>query len=104
MQTSFPSQGATALVAFSLAALSIAAYFSWSAIGGNSGRMERVNIDSIANEKGEELQVLSTRRKELENKVQRLSDDQLDLDLLDEQLRRRLHMARTDETILFHYD
>ena len=47
-----------------------------------------------------ELDVLVARREKMANKVKRLSDAYLDLDLLDERARAVLGLARTDEMIV----
>ena len=47
-----------------------------------------------------QLDMLVAERRELQNKVDRLSDRNLDLDLLDERAREVLGMARVDEMIV----
>ena len=47
-----------------------------------------------------ELDALIVQRKRLENKVERLSEMNLDLDLLDERARAVLGLARADEMIV----
>ena len=47
-----------------------------------------------------ELETLRTQRAELENRVMRLSDHYLDLDLLDERARVVLGLVRPDEVIV----
>jgi cell division protein FtsB len=48
----------------------------------------------------EQLRTLQTQRAEIENKTHRLSDEYLDLDLLDERARKVLGMARVDDVII----
>lgn len=47
-----------------------------------------------------ELEALQTQRAEMENKVLRLSDRYLDLDLLDERARAVLGLVRQDEIVV----
>lgn len=47
-----------------------------------------------------ELDALTAQRKHIENKVNRLSEASLDLDLLDERARAVLGLAREDEMIV----
>ena len=47
-----------------------------------------------------ELEALRLERGQLENKVRRLSDSYLDLDLLDERAREVLGLARVDELVV----
>ena len=92
-----PSPG---LWVFSVASLSAAAYFAWAALEGNFGRIVRIGIETEVAEAEAELAEVSVKRRALENKVRRLSDDYLDLELLDEQARRRLGPSRGDEIII----
>lgn len=54
----------------------------------------------LENMKGE-LAEIKTKREALENKVQKLSNNNLDLDLLDEQARIVLGRAGKDEVVVF---
>ena len=47
-----------------------------------------------------ELEVLAENHKQLQNRTQRLSNQFLDLDLLDEQARKVLGLARGDEIVI----
>ncbi len=62
--------------------------------------MQRSQVLSDVSEAEIRLAGLTQRRKDLENKVRRLSDDFLDLDLLDERVRDVLGYARGDEIII----
>ncbi len=92
-----PSLG---LWVFSIASLSAAGYFAWAALEGNFGRIVRIGVETEIAEAEAELAEVAARRRALENKVRRLSDDYLDLELLDEQARRRLGLSRGDEIII----
>ena len=82
------------------AATLLAAYFAYAAVRGNLGVIERLVVTA-------ELRDLKAERAELErqiavlsNKTRRMSDDFLDLDLLDEQARSMLGMMRDDELVI----
>lgn len=85
---------------FFLAILSLCAYFMFAAIQGAFGHFRRVAIESEENILIQTLNDLHQKRKKIENKTYRLSDKYLDLDLLDEQARKLLGMARPDEIII----
>jgi cell division protein FtsB len=76
------------------------AYFIYAATQGPFGLYEkgRVEADEIMLKARHDI--LVAKRIEAENRTKRLSDTFLDLDLLDEQARKVLGYARTDEIIL----
>ena len=81
-------------------ALFLASYFAFSAIQGNHGIFKRIQAEAQAEELQNHLTDLKMQLHEMENKTRRLSDNFLDLDLLDERARKVLGMAREDEIIL----
>jgi len=85
---------------FFAAVLSLAAYFGFAAIQGDFGHFKRVQI--AAEEKLLVTQLTSLRQQHavIKNKTRRMSDEFLDIDLLDQQARRLLGMARPDEIIV----
>lgn len=78
-------------------AIALAFYFSFAAVRGNLGVMERLAIESDLAELTQQRNVLATQVDALSNKTRRLSDSYLDLDLLDERARSVLGLMRTDE-------
>lgn len=92
--------GALSTSMFLVTALLLMAYFAFAAIQGDFGHFRRNQINAEANELQIELSQLQNLRGYLENKTHRLSDKYLDLDLLDEQARKILGMAREDEIII----
>ena len=75
-------------------------YFAFAAVQGPSGILRRVQLtadtaDLVAQRDGLTAQVAQMR-----NLTRRLSDDYLDLDLLDERARDVLGLIRADELIL----
>jgi cell division protein FtsB len=80
--------------------LCMTGYFVFAAVQGDYGHLRRVQIESEADELTRQLAELKLERSRIENKTHRLSDQFLDLDLLDEQARRRLGLARIDDVIV----
>ncbi len=75
-------------------------YFSFAAIQGDYGLFSRVQIDAEADILRQDMAQLSKDVAWMENKAHRLSDQYLDLDLLDEQARSVLGMLRADEIVI----
>lgn len=81
-------------------AMVLGLYFVFAAVQGDFGLFNRVQIEA-------EITTLKAQRDRrqvelarLENRTRRLSDDFLDLDLLDERARDVLGMARPDEIVI----
>ncbi len=81
-------------------ALLLGSYFSYAALQGDSGIFRRIQIIDQATELQKELDRLNTEIGKMRNLTLRLSDDYLDLDLLDERARKVLGYIRTDEIII----
>ncbi|MFT6537003.1 MAG: cell division protein FtsB [Loktanella salsilacus] len=75
-------------------------YFTFAAIQGDYGIFKRAEVDAEAQALEIELAALQIELDGMENLTKRLSDDFLDLDLLDEQARDVLGMVRTDEIVI----
>ncbi len=80
--------------------LMLTAYFGFTAVRGDYGIGRRIEADAEARSLRIELAALQTEVTRLENLTLRLSDDYLDLDLLDEQARSVLGMMRSDEIVI----
>lgn len=76
------------------------AYFVFAAVQGQYGVFERAGIDAEARALRAELALLDAEVARMENLTRRLSDDYLDLDLLDEQARDVLGLIRSDEIVI----
>lgn len=72
-------------------------YFTFAAVQGDYGMFSRVAIEAEARNLAAERDRLQTELTEMQNLTRRLSDDYLDLDLLDQQARDVLGYMRTDE-------
>lgn len=87
-----------------LAALTVAfflaAYFAYAAVQGDYGLFRRAEVEAQNTDLAEQLAGLEAEVARMENLTRRLSDDFLDLDLLDEQARDVLGLLRGDEIVI----
>jgi len=81
-------------------ALLLAGYFTFAAVQGDYGIFKRAEITAEAATLAAQLEVLRADVARMENLTKRLSDDYLDLDLLDERARLVLGMIRADEIVI----
>jgi len=75
-------------------------YFAFASIQGNYGLLRRVEIDAEAAALESDLAALREEVAVYSNRTRRLSDDYLDLDLLDEQTRSVMGFVRADEVVI----
>lgn len=94
-----PRPAVGTFVFFTLA-LGLATYFTFAAVQGDFGLFRRAEIVAEADALQKQLEVAQQEVLRMENLTQRLSDDFLDLDLLDEQARSVLGMIRADEIVI----
>ena len=81
-------------------ALMLGLYFTFAAVQGDYGLFRRAEILSDAKKLEAELTVLKNEIDKMSNLTLRMSDEYLDLDLLDEQARDILGQIRSDEVII----
>lgn len=93
------SPALTNAVVFSVA-IGLAGYFTFAAVQGDYGIFRRAEIEAEARALERDLDVLRSDMARMENLTRRLSDDYLDLDLLDERARVVLGMIRADEIVI----
>ncbi|MEM9683714.1 MAG: septum formation initiator family protein [Pseudomonadota bacterium] len=79
---------------------SLGLYFTFASVQGDFGLFRRVQIEAEADALRAERARLAREVADLENKTKRMSDEFLDLDLLDEQARDVLGLIRSDEIAL----
>lgn len=87
-------------VVYILGIIAAGIYFTFASVQGDYGLFNRVRIDAEAAALQADRDALAQEIAALRNKTRRLSDDYLDLDLLDEQARSVLGMVRGDEVVL----
>ncbi len=75
-------------------------YFTFAAVQGDFGIFRRAEINAEARTLEQQLDSARSEVQRMENLTRRLSDEYLDLDLLDEQARRVLGMIRSDEIVI----
>ncbi|GAA6207806.1 septum formation initiator family protein [Cognatishimia sp. WU-CL00825] len=81
-------------------AFTLALYFTFAAVQGDYGLFRRTEILAEAQLLQVELAAMQSDVARMENLTERLSDDFLDLDLLDQQARSVLGMLRADEMVI----
>ena len=85
---------------FFAVAFALCVYFTFAAVQGDFGLFRRAEIDAENRKMAEQLMDVQQQVGEMENLTRRLSDDYLDLDLLDEQARNVLGLMRSDEIVI----
>lgn len=85
---------------FLVTMLLLALYFTFAAVQGDYGVFKRAEVQAEARHLQAELLALQAEVARMENLTRRLSDDFLDLDLLDERARDMLGMIRHDEIVI----
>ena len=75
-------------------------YFTFASVQGDFGLFRRVQIDAEAKALVKERDELIREVASIRNKAKRLSDEYLDLDLLDQQARDVLGLLRSDEIVI----
>lgn len=75
-------------------------YFSVAAVAGDYGVFRRADIEAEAAALKKELKAVTVEVDKMENLTRRLSDEYLDLDLLDERARDVLGVMRADEIVI----
>ena len=81
-------------------AVLLGGYFTFAAVQGDYGLFRRAEIEAQSADLQRQLDTLERQVARMENLTRRLSDDYLDLDLLDEQARDVLGLIRADELVI----
>jgi len=87
------------LIFFTIAVV-LGAYFAFAAVQGHFGILQRAQIEAEIDAKRAERDDLRAQVDRMANLTHRLSDDYLDLDLLDQQARDVLGEMRSDEIVI----
>lgn len=87
-------------VLYLVLAFGLGSYFVFAAVQGDYGVFRRVQIRAEAQALTDERDRLARELAAMQNLTHRLSDDYLDIDLLDEQARNVLGYVRADEIVI----
>jgi cell division protein FtsB len=85
---------------FFAVAFALSLYFTFAAVQGDYGIFRRAEIQAEARDLRVRLEQVRADVARMENLARRLSDDYLDIDLLDEQTRSVLGLIRADEIVI----
>lgn len=85
---------------FMVLVIALGGYFTFATIQGDYGVFRRVQIRAEAVELAADRDRLAVELGQIQNLTHRLSDEYLDLDLLDEQVRDVLGYLRADEVVI----
>jgi cell division protein FtsB len=100
MANPMPQRLSISATIFFVLTLLLALYFAFAAVQGPSGILRRIQIEAESEQLSAARDRLGTEVAQMQNLTRRLSDDYLDLDLLDERARDVLGYVRADEVIL----
>jgi cell division protein FtsB len=89
----------SAIIFFALMTL-LGVYFAYAAVQGPSGILRRVQLQAETKALVQQRDSLQAEVDEMRNLTHRLSDEYLDIDLLDERARDVLGLVRADEIII----
>ncbi len=82
-----------------LTLVTLCSYFTYSAVAGNHGLLNRSHLELQEIRLIKDHKIVQEKVLQLENKTRRLSNDYLDLELLDQQVRSILGFARPTDII-----
>jgi len=85
---------------FIVGVLTLAGYFTFAAVQGEYGLFERIELEAQRTELQQEFDQLEADVVAMENLTKRMSDEYLDVDLLDERARKVLGLVRADEIVI----
>jgi cell division protein FtsB len=98
--TNTPSRISLGGIFYLVLAFTLGGYFTFAAVQGDYGVLRRVQINAEADALRVERDRLAQELTQLTNLTRRLSDDFLDIDLLDQQARDVLGYMRADEIVI----
>lgn len=96
----FRNRAPVGVILFFAVAMALGTYFTFAAVQGDFGLFRRAEIEEENRRMAAELERLESEVGRMQNLTRRLSDDYLDLDLLDEQAREVLGLVRADEIVI----
>ncbi|WP_397544632.1 septum formation initiator family protein [Roseovarius salis] len=95
-----PKRPALGALVYLVIAIGVGGYFTFAAVQGDYGLFRRAEIEAEERALRAKLDALEAQVARMENLTRRLSDDYLDLDLLDQQARDVLGLLRHDEIVI----
>ena len=95
-----PQRLSISAIVFFLLMVLAGLYFAFAAVQGPSGILRRVQLEAETLDLIAERDRLQAEVDRMTNLTKRLSDDYLDIDLLDERARAVLGVMRTDEVVI----
>ena len=95
-----PRRGGFGEMVFAGVAIALICYLGFAALQGEHGLFSLLKVEAEEGRLREQLSTLQAERAVIANKTERLSSGHLDPDLLDEQARKVLGLARPDEIIV----
>lgn len=98
--TNTPSRISLGGIFYLVLVFTLGGYFTFAAVQGDYGVLRRVQINAEADALRVERDRLAQELTQLTNLTRRLSDDFLDIDLLDQQARDVLGYMRADEIVI----
>ena len=98
--TNTPSRISLGGILYLVLVFTLGGYFTFAAVQGDYGVLRRVQINAEADALRVERDRLAQELTQLTNLTRRLSDDFLDIDLLDQQARDVLGYMRADEIVI----
>jgi cell division protein FtsB len=98
--TNTPSRISLGGIFYLVLAFTLGGYFTFAAVQGDYGVLRRVQINAEADALQVERDRLAQELTQVTNLTRRLSDDFLDIDLLDQQARDVLGYMRADEIMI----
>lgn len=87
-------------VVFAGITIALMSYLTFAALQGERGLFRLFQVEAQASRLQEELAALQSERAAIAVKTQGLASERIDLELLDEQARKVLGLARADEIII----
>lgn len=87
-------------IAFMMILIAVGGYFTFAAVQGEYGVFRKAQIRAEAATLTAERDLLAAELAEMQNRSKRLSDEFLDIDLLDQQARDVLGYLRADEIVI----
>jgi cell division protein FtsB len=95
-----PRRGGFGGTVFAGVAIALICYLAFAALQGEHGLFSLLQVEAKEARLKEQLSALQAERATVTNKTERLSSGHLDSDLLDEQARKVLGLARSDDIIV----